>query len=184
MKPSLHIILTTLLLIAHGSFAANVGGIDLPMRHGDFQLHGAGLLRKGLIFRIYVGALYVTDKADVENILGDVPKRLDIHYFHDTPKKYMIRTAEKTMQKNLPEAEYRRLLPKIEELHRAYLDGQKGSCASIIHTPGEGLTYAFDNEPVLTIPCDDFANAYFTIWLGQQPSSRTIKQRLLEPLYE
>lgn len=184
MKPSLQIVFTAVLLIAQGSIAATVGGIDLPLRQGDFQLQGAGLLRKGLIFKIYVGALYLTEKEDVENLLGDVPKRLDIHYFHHTPTKFMIRVAEETLRNNLSEEEYQRLLPKIEKLHNAYLNGKKSSFASIIHTPGQGLTYSFDNEPVLTIDCDDFANAYFTIWLGEKPSSQSIKQSLLEPIDE
>ena len=184
MKIYLQLALAAALLITHGAVGASVGGIDLPVRQGDFQLQGAGLLRKGLIFKIYVGALYVTDKDHVGNILDDVPKRLDIHYFHHTPKKHMIRVAEETLRKNLTEEEYQRLFPRIEQLHNAYLNGQKGSFASLIYKPGGGLTYSFDNEPVLTIECDDFANAYFTIWLGEQPSSQTIKQRLLEPLHE
>jgi hypothetical protein len=179
MKPSLQIVLTALLLIVESAAATTIGGIELPLRQGDFQLQGAGLLRKGLIFKIYVGALYVTNKEDVGNILGAVPKRLDIHYFHHTPKKHMIRVAEETLRKNLSEEEYQRLLPKIEQLHNAYLNGKKGSFASLIYMPGEGLTYSFDNEPVLTIDCDDFANAYFTIWLGEEPSSQTVKMGML-----
>lgn len=183
MKPFLRSI-TLLLLLSSGTQAATVGGIQLPKTRGELHLQGAGLLRKGLIFKIYVGALYIQNTGHADNILSDVPKRLDIHYFHHTPKKYMVRVAEETLQKNLSEGDYQRLLPKIEKLHNAYLNGKKRSFASIIHTPGQGLTYCFDNEPVLTIDCDDFANAYFTIWLGEQPSSQSIKQSLLEPIYE
>ena len=172
-------IILAALLTAQGSGAAAVGGIDLPLQHGDFQLQGAALLRKGWLFKVYVGALYVTDKADTENILGKVPKRLDIHYFHYTPKKYMVRAAEKTLRKNLPAEKYQRLLPKIEKLHGAYLNGKKGAFASLIYVPGKGLTYSFENEAILTIDCDDFANAYFTIWLGERPSSRTVKMGML-----
>ena len=63
-----------------------VGGVDLPTRQGDLHLHGAGLLRKGVVFKVYVGALYVATADDVERILEAVPKRLDIHYFHKTPR--------------------------------------------------------------------------------------------------
>ena len=45
--------------------------------------------------------------------------------------------------------------------------------------PGDGITYSFDNDDVITIDCDDFANAYFTIWLGEHPSSRTVKMGML-----
>jgi hypothetical protein len=92
----------------------------------------------------------------------------------------MIRVAEETLQKNLTEAEYEKLLPMIGKLHDAYLNGQKGSVASLIYRPGEGLTYAFDDHPIITIPDDEFANAYFKIWLGEEPSSRTIKEAMLQ----
>jgi hypothetical protein len=175
----LSITLGAVLLIAQAAAATTVGGIELPLTQGDFHLQGAGLLRKGWFFKVYVGALYLKDGADAGNILGHVPKRLDIHFFHYTPKKHMIRVAEKTLRKNLSEETYRRLLPHIQKLHDAYLDGKKGSCASIIYLPGEGLSYYFDNQPIITIDCDDFANAYFTIWLGEHPSSRTVKMGML-----
>jgi hypothetical protein len=160
--------------------AMEVGGIRLPTRQDDLKLQGAGLLRKGFIFKIYVGALYLQNEEHADEVLSAVPKRLDIHYFHTTPKKHMIRVAEETLQKNLTEAEYEKLLPMIGKLHDAYLNGQKGSVASLIYQPGEGLTYAFDDRPIITIADDEFANAYFKIWLGEEPSSRTIKEAMLQ----
>ncbi len=168
------------LLLSLGAEAATVGGVDLPLQHGDFKLQGAGLLRKGFIFKIYVGALYLENTNDVHRVLSDVPKRIDIHYFHHTPKKHMIRAAIGTLRKNLTAAEYDRLLPMIDELHDAYRDGAKGSFASIIFRPGEGLTYRFDDETIATIRNEEFANAYFSIWLGKEPSSRTVKEAMLK----
>lgn len=172
-------IMTVLLLTVAGSSASTVGGIKLPLRQGNLQLQGAGLLKKGFVFKIYVGALYIQQTDHLDRILSDVPKRIDIHYFHHTPKKHMIRAANDTLNKNLSDSEYLKLFPKINALHDAYINGKKGSRASIIYHPGEGLTYAFDDKPVITIACDDFANAYFTVWLGEKPSSRTVKEAML-----
>jgi len=179
MKKRVYTTLAAALLMVASAQAATVGGITLPENIGGLQLQGAGLLRKGFIFKVYVGALYLADPAHAQNVLGPVPKRIDIHYFHHTPKKYMIRVANATLAENLTPQQLSELQPKVERLHAAYRDGRKGSFASIIHRPGEGLVYAFDNEPVLHIPDDDFANAYFTIWLGEQPSSRTVKNAML-----
>ncbi len=156
-----------------------VGGITLPERHGDLQLAGAGLLRKGFFFKVYVGALYVADTNDLPRILSNVPKRLDIHYFHHTPRKHMINAAEETLRKNFGEVEMARLRSDLDRLHAAYHDGQRGAVASIVHRPGEGLTYLFNGQKVLTIPDDHFSNAYFSIWLGRNPSSQTMKEALL-----
>ncbi|MDF7797875.1 chalcone isomerase family protein [Pontiellaceae bacterium B1224] len=179
MKPKiiLSILLSSLTLWAG---TLEVGGIRLPTQQDDFKLQGAGLLRKGFIFKIYVGALYLQNEEHVDEVLGAVPKRLDIHYFHHTPKKHMIRVAEETLKKNLTKEQYEKLLPMIGKLHDAYLNGQKSSVASLIYQPGEGLTYAFDDRIVITIPDDEFANAYFKIWLGEEPSSPLIKEAMLQ----
>lgn len=165
-------------LLCSASPAAEKGGIHLPQTRDGLPLHGAGVLRKGYFFRIYVGALYA-EAAHTDRILTEVPKRIDIHFFHHTPKKHMVRTAEKTLRKNLPDTAYETLLPKIKKLHAAFRDGEEGSCASILYEPGEGLTYLFDGEPVVIIAGDDFANAYFSVWLGERPSSRSMKEAML-----
>lgn len=163
------------LLLGAAAHGVTVGGIELLDQRDGLKLSGAGLLRKAYFFKVYVGALYLENSDNITH--GAM--RLDIHYFHNTPKKHMIRAAEKTLQQNLSKAEYARLLPKIEALHDAYLDGEPGACASLIHRPGEGLLYLFDGTPIIPIPGDDFAEAYFKVWLGENPSSRTMKNALL-----
>lgn len=179
MNPFLIKLTACLFLVLPASGAVDIGGVELPERFGDLKLQGAGVLRKGFVFKIYVGALYLQDASHAKRVLSEVPKRLDIHYFHYTPKKHMIGVANKTLKQNLADREYEALLPKIRMLHDAFVDGKKGSCASIVYRPGEGLTYLFDGNPVITVAGDDFANAYFRVWLGDPPSSRTMKEALL-----
>ena len=174
--------LALLLLIACPWFAGatTVAGVDLPETRGELRLNGAGLLRKGIFFKIYVGALYVANTNDVANILSDVPKRIDIHYFHHTPKRFMIKEANKIMEKNLTAERFEALKPMLDQLHEVFMDGEKGGRASILFNPGHGLTYEFNDQMVINIPSDEFANAYFSIWLGEKPSSRTIKEAMLK----
>ncbi len=98
-----------ILVMLSQTHAATLAGADLPDNRGTMELHGAGLLRKGLFFKIYVGALYLEEPAD-------------------------------------------------------------------------GLTYAYGDATVITIECDAFANAYFSVWLGDEPSSRSVKSAMLEDL--
>lgn len=171
-----------ILALSASGGTVSVAGIDLPAERGELHLHGAGLLRKGLVFKIYVGALYLSEARDAARILDKVPKRLDIHYFHTTPRKHMIRVAEETLKQNLSPEAYAARSPMIAQLHAAYRDGRKGSCASLIYRPGAGLTYAVDDKEILTIADDAFANDYFRVWLGDPPSSRTMKEALLSKL--
>lgn len=159
--------------------AAAVNGIAIPDRRDDLKLLGAGVLRKGLVFKVYAAAIYVDeDGIDRPNLSG-IAKRLDIHYFHNTPKKYMISAAEKALRDNLDTEEYERLQPVMDRLHEAYVDGRAGAVASLVHRPGKGLSYLFNDQELLAIADDRFAEAYFTIWLGERPSSRTMKKALL-----
>jgi hypothetical protein len=180
MKPLLTSILAAACLLAPAAEATTIGGITVPQTRDELKLHGAGLLRKGFLFRIYVGALYVEQPGHTREILGPVPKRIDIHYFHHTPRRYMVRAADEALRKNLSELQYSQFAPQLEKLHNAYLNGRKGSCASLVYRPGEGLTYLFDDRAVVTIDDDEFANAYFKVWLGEIPSSRTIKRAMLD----
>lgn len=180
MNAARSILFLLLVSLSSGANAMTVGGIEVPTQKDGLELCGAGLLRKGFIFKIYVGALYIDKAYDGERMLDSVAKRIDIHYFHNTPKKHMIRVANETLRKNLSAQEYKNLLPKIEKLHNAYVDGKKGSYASIIHRPGKGFTYLFDGEAIVTIDSDRFANAYFSIWIGEHPSSETVKEAMLK----
>ena len=170
------------LLAASGAEAVSVGGIELPQQRDELTLQGAGLLRKGFVFNIYVGALYLARETDAANVLSSVPKRLDIHYFHNTPKKHMVRVAEETLRKNFPAERWARHKDNIAILHNAYRDGKKGGCASLIYRPKAGLTYGMDGATVVTIKDDAFANDYFRGWLDEKPSSATIKKGLLSKL--
>lgn len=168
-----------LLSAFHCLGAVEVGGVELPEKQDGLSLHGAGLLRKGFVFKIYVGALYLENSADAERVMEPVPKRLDVHYFHRTPKKYMIHAAEDALRRNLSPEAFERVFPNIGKLHDAYVDGQKGSCASLVYTPGQGLQYLVDGQLVASIKDDEFANDYFSVWLGEAPASRTMKKNLL-----
>jgi len=179
MNRACFILLFFSLALSPISHAVSIGGIEVPEQRGGLKLQGAGLLRKGFFFKIYVGALYLENTAQAGEPLENRPKRIDIHYFHHTPKKYMIRAANDTLEKNLTDDEFNRLKPMIDQLHMAYKDGESDACASMIHRPGEGLTYLFQDKKIITIPDDHFANAYFGIWLGENPSSRTMKRAML-----
>ena len=178
---SLPVILATVLFLMPAiSLADAFWGVELPQQQDGLVLCGAGLLKKGFFLKIYVGALYVHPTKEESKELEQRTKRIDIHYFHSTPKKHMINAAHSSLKKNLQVEEYNRLLSEFDKLHAAFLNGQKGSFASILHEPGKGLSYLFNNELKVFIPGDDFANAYFSIWLGDEPGSKTMKMALLK----
>ncbi len=179
MKRVTILIVTVLVAATTASLALDVSGIEIPLQRGELRLQGAGVLRKGFFFDVYVGALYLEDPQHATTPLANVPKQLDIYYRLDSPRERMIKVAHQTLAKNLSGEQLSALQPQIRKLHAAYRDGKKGSRASLRYIPGKGLTYLFDDDPILTLVDDTFANAYFCVWLGAPPSSTTMKAALL-----
>ena len=151
----------------------------LPREKDGLTLNGAGRLRKGFIFNVYGRALYLDQKVAGTKDLSKMRNRIDLHYFHHTPEKNMLRAANKTLKKNLSKRDHEGRTAPIDQLHAVFLNGEKGRMASIIHPPGKGLQYLFNDQAIITIPGDDFANAYSSIWLGEYPNSPSIKNSML-----
>jgi hypothetical protein len=145
----------------------------------DFVLHGAGFLRVGFVFKAYGAALYVQRHADAARILEDVPKRLEIHYLHNTPRARMIEAADTTLARNLDPAALAAVRADVARLHAAYTDRRAGDVAALTYVPGRGTSLAVNGAERIRIMGPAFAAAYFAVWLGEQPSSRTVKDQLL-----
>ncbi|MEJ2519407.1 MAG: chalcone isomerase family protein [Desulfuromonadales bacterium] len=49
----------------------------------------------------------------------------------------------------------------------------------LIYRPGTGTELRLNDRRLGTIPGDDFAVAYFSLWLGEQPIDKRFRDRLL-----
>jgi len=58
----------------------------------------------------------------------------------------------------------------------------KEGCATLTYVPGHGTEYALDGRVKAVIEGADFASAYFKVWLGRRPGSRSVKEQLLNGL--
>jgi hypothetical protein len=163
-----------------------LGSIPLPRQKTvngkPFVLHGAGFLRVGLVFRVYGAALYLERPEHAERVLDDVPKRLEIFYLHNTPRDAMIEAAEEALARNVPAERLEKLRPLVDRLHEAYEDRRKGDVAALTYIPGVGTEFAVNGEQRVLIEGAEFAAAYLTVWLGEKPSSRTVRKKLLKKL--
>jgi len=152
---------------------------EMTVEGVPFVLHGIGTLKAGFVFKVYSAALYRAAETPPEAVMNGGALSLEVHYLHDTPKRHMVETAEETLARNLSPGRIASLRPRIDELHAAYRNGEKGGVASLTYIPGKGLIYAYDDQVEAVIPGDDF-RAYLDVWLGKKPSSRTLKAQILE----
>jgi len=145
-----------------------------------FQLQGTAVLKAALFFDVYAAALYLGTNVPAARAMDDVPRRLEIHYLHDTPQSRMVRTAEETLARNLSPEQFAAVRERVARLHAAYADGSRGGSATLTYIPGRGTEFALNDTPRVLIEGADFAAAYFTVWLGDRPSSRSVKDQLLK----
>lgn len=81
-------------------------------------------------------------------------------------------------EKSAP-AELPRLQSRIAQLDARTRSVSSGERMTFLRIPGKGIEYSLDGAVVGTIPGEDFARAFLTIWLGASPPSRELRAGLL-----
>jgi hypothetical protein len=178
--------LAILLLLAAAAQAAEIEGVrfapSLRMRETTLALHGVGLMRFRWIIKAYVAALYLEPGVTADAMLDDVPRRLEIHYFHSIDGEDFGPAADTTLRGSLDAATLERLAPRIAAMNALYEDVVPGDRYALTYLPGIGTELSKNGVPRGTIPGADFAAAYFSIWLGEKPIDRDLRDQLVEGL--
>ena len=145
----------------------------------QFILKGLGLLRYKIIFKGYVGGLYLPSDIARNEVLDDVPKRLELHYFWDIPAEKFGEAAAPYIRDNVSPKILPKIKKRVERINSLYRDVRKGDRYSLTYYPQNGVELALNGEVLGLIEGADFAEAYFSIWLGKYPLNSKFKQQLL-----
>jgi len=163
--------------------AATVEGVTFSreVRAGDstLALRGYGLLRYMVFIKAYVAAFYLPESIRPEDALGNVPKHLEIEYFHDINAQDFVKATTSSISSNLSLMTFQRLKPKIDEFNALYRDVKAGDRYALTYVPGKGTTLSWNNTPLGTVASDEFAVGLFGIWLGPNPLDTDLKRLLL-----
>ncbi len=175
-----------LLCVSAGNLAsaaeiANVRFAD-SYRLGDLalRLNNVALMRYKGIFKAMVAGLYIPDGTPPNRILNDVPKRLEIEYFWSLKAKDIVKASEKLLADNVDQQTLRELRPRLDRMSTLYEDVRPGDRYALTYVPGRGTSLSLNGELKGAVPGDDFAAAYFSIWLGEQPMNTALKRKLLD----
>ena len=164
--------------------AAAIEGVTFPekveVEGRRLDLHGLALLRYGFVIRAYVAGLYLEDPKHAARVLEDLPKRLDLSYFWGLEGKQFADAAKTMLERNLPEDQLEALMPRIDRMGSSFRAVEAGDRYSLTYLPGRGTELALNGTPLVTIEGADFAEAYFGIWLGEQPIDADMRDELLE----
>ena len=176
----------TLLWLAPPAAAGEIEEIPFPdsvqSEAGSLSLHGLGLLRYRVLFRGYVGGLYLPDGVPPGRVFEDVPKALELYYFWDIEGRFFGDAADELLKRSLPPTRIAALRSRLDRLHGLYRDVEEGDRYRLTYSPGQGTTLALNGETLGTIPGADFAADYFGIWLGDEPLDVPFRDQILEGL--
>lgn len=170
-------------LAAGAAQAASVGGVSFPeaVEAGGERLEprGAGILRVYGIVRAYAACFYLPRTVSSGQALGEVPRRLEIEYFHPISAADFTRATEAGVARNASLTGLERLRPAIRALNALYRDVRPGDRYALTYVPGEGTTLELNGVPLGTVPGAEFSAALFAIWLGENPLDARLKAALL-----
>jgi len=145
----------------------------------EMQLTGTALLKWALFFDVYVGAFYLPAQQPAERWSDDGPKILELVYLREISADDFTRSSDKLLRENLSQEQYQQLGERLVELYRLFRDVQTGDRYTLAYHPETGTELRFNGDPLGRIPGHDFAQAYFSIWLGSRPISVTFRDQLL-----
>ena len=166
-----------LLAAALPAAAVEVAGVKVPetltVEGKTLVLNGAGLRTKTFLkVKVYVGALYVTQKStDAAAIVAlDAPKVIRLTLMRDVDKASMLGSFREGIAANSP-GQTAALEARLKQLEAAFpAEFKEGQVLAVTYVPGKGTTAAVEGEKAVAIEGKAFADAVFRIWLGPKPT--------------
>jgi hypothetical protein len=147
----------------------------------DLSLNGIGL-QKATFLRVdvYVGALYVTATSGDPNPLinSDGPQKLVLHFLRSVSVEDVRKEWTRDFVHVAPDRPVS-LMQRVATLNTWLSDVKRGERLAFIRQPGEGIQVIVGGVVKGTIPGDDFARDFMSIWLGAAPPSPDLRSGLL-----
>lgn len=133
-------------------------------------------------FKLYDLTLLAPSSASRAQILNaEVGFELRFSYLRTLEKPLILESAARMLERNLSAGELAQIEARVQQINAAYTTVRDGDRSSLRYQPGCGTTLAINGRDMITVPGQDFAQLYFKIWLGPQPTSKAMKEALLPP---
>ena len=170
--------LVAVLLLAAGG--ATAGGFGDTLRTGgdELVLKSTGTAWFGGVFHVYDAALYGQRNAAVRDLVsGSAARCLVLEYKRTVNRDKIVTAAERVLERQ--GIDLAPLRERIDRLHAAYRDVSAGDRYALCHAPGNDMRLSLNDRTIATVPGDDFAAAYFGIWLREGAISDSLRDALL-----
>lgn len=168
-------------LVQANDARVEVRGVEFETRFDDngirYALLGSGVFRY-MIWNAYAGAYYQDETASAPAPQSNVPKRLELEYFHAIEAGDFAQATRETLRDTLDAEAFARLSDELEAFNRAYRDVVPGDRYAL-SWDGSELRLALNAETLYRSDDLALANALFGIWLGSNPLRRDFRDALL-----
>ncbi len=178
------------LLLANAAFfvqATELHGIKLDdsAQVGDsaLVLNGAGIRTK-LVFKVYVGALYLTaKKSDVAAVLADAgAKRVSLHMLRSLSAEKLVHALDEGLEANNSAAELAAIEPQVKAFRQRMTAGgavKEGDVIVLDYVPSKGTQASLNGKALGTTEGEAFNQALLKVWLGEYPVDADLKKAML-----
>ena len=175
-----------LLLTTGNAQSTEIAGISIPetITHQDgtvLHLNGAGI-RSKFIVKVYIAQLYLAQKSsDSATLLAaDGHRRVVMHFLYDkVDKESLVDAFNDGFNGNGTETQLTDLADKIERFNNAFETVRKGERIVLDYAPGTGTTVFIRDEEKARIEGKPFNDLLLSIWLGNKPVTKGLKDKLL-----
>jgi len=174
------------LAAAPGIHAAEVAGVNVEEKirvgSSELVLNGAGL-RSKLFIKLYLGALYTTQKSSTPAVLidGTGPRRMNLRLLRDIGADTLHGALEEGLQNNNSPAELEAVKAASEQF-AALMKGigkvKEGDTVALDFS-SEGVAVSLNGESRGKVAGAAFARALLKVWLGDKPADAGLKKALL-----
>ena len=189
MRPTLVLYFACALLAWSAAHAADIEGVRVAdkVRVGDagpeLLLNGAGL-RTRLVFKVYVGALYLQKKAgSAQAVIADPgAKRVALHMLRDLTAEQLFSALNDGLKANHEPGVLAKLEPQVKQLQGIFAAVKAAKTGDVIlldYAPGSGTRVTVNGDAKGVIPGEEFNRALLRVWLGDQPADAALKKAML-----
>ncbi|MEN9493747.1 MAG: hypothetical protein RJA63_4196 [Pseudomonadota bacterium] len=174
------------LVAVPGLHAAEVAGVrvadSIKVGNSELVLNGAGL-RSKLFIKVYVGALYVGQKAATPAAIYDsaTPRRMVLRLLRDLDADSLHSALDEGLRNNHSPAELSDMQAQADQLAgimKAIGKVREGDTVSIDFS-AEGVVVSQNGEVRGKVAGANFAKALLKVWLGDKPADTSLKKALL-----
>lgn len=174
------------LMAVPGVHAAQVADVhvadSVKVGNSELVLNGAGL-RSKLFIKVYVGALYVGQKATTPAAIYDspAPRRMVLRLLRDLDAESLYAALDEGLRNNHTPTELQAMqaqISQLAEIMKAIGKVRDGDSVSIDFA-GDGVSIAVNEAVRGRVAGSAFAKALLKVWLGDKPADAALKKALL-----